>query len=144
MEDYRWVVACIDFSARSPDVLRRAARLARATGARLTALHVVEHFPEDIPRDEAATEFHDPAGVFTARARQRLGELITREGMPGLDSEVVLGRGSATQAILTFSDANPVDLLVLGGSHAGPAGALGSTAGGVVNRSPCDVLTVRT
>jgi universal stress protein A len=136
------ILAPVDFSPHAERSVKRAAALARENDATLTLLHVVEDFV-------LYDDFYDPVMPMTMEyedalleaASQRLAEWV-REldlGNPGV--EVILG--SAAGTILSYAEAQEVDLIVMG-SHGrkGLSRLLGSTTRSILNRARCEVLSV--
>ena len=80
MKDYQRILVGTDFSEASMAAAHRGADLAHRYNARLILLHVIEHFPEDIPNDPIAPENVDPAAFYQERARQNILELAERLG----------------------------------------------------------------
>lgn len=140
MAGYKHILFATDFAGTSESAGARAATLADCLGARLTLLHVVEHFPEDLPVETIPPEDVDPKAFLEQRGRERLDELAERLQFPGAAKRVALTHTSARREILRIVDEEGFDLVVLGGRVSG--GALGSTATGVVGTSSCDVLVV--
>lgn len=140
------ILVPLDFSESSVEALRFALPLARATGARLDLLHVLEPvhaalgprgarrdlpLAPDVPRQRSALARLKRLAAVAARRPLRTNPLV-REGVP-------------SQAIITTAAELRSSLLVL--STRGYTGLqrflLGSTAEAVVRRAPCPVLTVR-
>ena len=141
---YQRILCAVDFSGLSEAACARAIALTRHFKAQLTLLHVVEYFPEDRSNEIIAPEIEDPAGYQETRARDGLHELAGRLGYKEAEQEVLFSPHSAWHEILRFAGTHETDLIVLGcHGHHGMATLLGSTANGVVNRAPCDVLAVR-
>ncbi len=65
MQAYRHILVATDFSEFSEPAAQRAAELAQRYGADLTLIHILEHFPEDIPIDSIAPEDVDPQKFLT-------------------------------------------------------------------------------
>jgi universal stress protein A len=144
MKPYQHLLVGADFSAPAEAALQRALVLASSTGAKVTVVTVVEHFPEDIPCEQISPENEDPAKFIHRQARQRLSALAETCHAEGAELKVVMSTGSARAAILAEAERAQVDLIVVGahGGH-GMAGLLGSTAIGVTQAAPCDALVVR-
>lgn len=143
MEGYQRILCAADFSRLSEAAAERAVELCRRFEAALTLLHVVEYFPVDRSNDLIAPEDVDPAAYRESRAREKLRELTVRLGCEDAAQEVLFSPNSAWHGIIQFIEENDIDLAVLGShGHHGVFVLLGSTANGVVNRAPCDVLAV--
>ena len=61
MDDYKHVLFAADLSPGGKLAAQRAARLASCCNARLTLLHVIDYFPEDVPVGSIPPENEDPA-----------------------------------------------------------------------------------
>lgn len=145
MAMYQNILCAVDFSSHSEAACARAIELARHFGAHLTLLYVVEYFPEDRSNEQIAPEYEDPATYRDSEARKGLVGLAKRLQIEAAGHEVLFSPHSAWHEIVRFAGEQKMDLVVLGSyGHHGTAALLGSTANGVVNRAPCDVLAVRT
>ena len=144
MKIYKRIVCAVDFSHNSEVACRRAIELARNFEARLIMLYVVEYFPEDRSNELIAPETTDPASYREREARKGLANLATRLQFEDAHHEVLFSPHAAWHEIVRFARDGAMELIVLGshGNH-GIAALLGSTANGVANRAPCDVLAVR-
>ncbi len=144
MSEYRHILAAVDCSPAGTAAVRRAEWLATASGARLSLLHVIGHFPEDFPNDWIPPEDADPSTWLQARAREVLDFLCAETSAVEAERHVRLSRGSAAREITEFAADNAVDLIVVG-SHGkrGLAALLGSVSEHVLRQATCDVLVVR-
>ncbi len=144
MDPYRHILFATDLTDAGEAAAGRAADLVQRYGAKLTLLHVIEHFPEDEPNQTISPEDTDPAEFLTAGAREELAKLAALLGGGSIDQRVVASTGAAKHEILRFAQEAGVDLIVLGcrGPHVMP-GLLGTTEGGVLHGATCDVLVVR-
>jgi universal stress protein A len=143
MRDYQRILVATDFAEASLAAARRGAELARHYGASLTLLHVIEHFPEDIPNNPIAPENRDPAKFYLERAHQSLAEVAETIGHGNAAQKVVVSTGSARYEILRFAEKERIDLIVVGTHGGGVLRVLGSTAMGVVYDAPCDAMVTR-
>ena len=144
MEDYRHILAAVDYSASGEAAARRAAGLSRVLSAELTLLHVVEHFPEDMPVDTVAPEDADPTGYREGVWEARLAELASQLRVKDADTRVVFSKHSAKYEIQRVAEQVGADVIVLGArGHHMVRRLIGSTAADLVYRAPCDVVVVR-
>ena len=133
------ILCPIDFSEHSDAALRYASALARDAGARLYLAYVdSSHVPYDAgfagyvpPPDEA----------------EKLEESLRkkRPAFEELECEHHLLFGTPADALIEFSKAHDIDLIVMG-THGRTGVArlvMGSVAEAVVRRSECPVLTVK-
>lgn len=144
MKLYRHILAAADFSAPSEAAARKAAELARCTGAELTLLHVVDYFPEDIPNDWIAPEDQDPEKFLCSRCKEALSTLATDIGSEDAQQEFIMTTGSAAEAILTYAEEHSVDLVILASRGLrGISTVLGSTVERVLHHAKIDIVVVR-
>jgi nucleotide-binding universal stress UspA family protein len=133
-------IACgVNFSPASMTALRYANKLAGPTGARLFVTHVMS-------ADEAvvspAIDNDSPSGDIGASIwRRRLHEAAHRDLPPAVDVADRLRAGDPTTEILGLAEEEHSDLIVIGAHRGNPAGGV---MNGLVTRSHCPVLTLRT
>ena len=146
--EWRHVLAPTDFSAHAEHALQRAVAIARRYGARLTLLHAVEEALAygDIYEPMSGGLGYPLVDTEVTRlnmesAQRQLEKLADSLDLPVVQVEVALG--SPRDAILSYAEAQQVDVLVMG-SHGrrGLARLLGSTTHAVLNDAPCEVLSV--
>ena len=143
MNGYQNILVAADFSAAGEEAVEKAGTLAGRFGASLTLLHVIEHFPEDMPVSVIPPEDVDPQKYLTDRARSSLEKLSARIGQPAAALEMVVSTHSASREIVRYAQGHGIDLIVVG-SHGkgGIKGMSGSTANSVVQAAIVDVLVV--
>jgi universal stress protein A len=144
METYKHILCAVDFSPLSEAAALRAVLLANQAGAHLTFLHIVEYFPENRSNEVIAPECTDPAEYRESEAYKALSGLANRLSCTGATLKVLFSTLAAWHEIVKYAGGNNADLIVLGchGRH-GFSTILGSSANGVINHAPCDVLAVR-
>jgi len=141
------ILVATDFSAPSDAAVAYAKEIARLSGATLHALHVVA---------DAASQVMTPVGMvpdlgrlqmdLEDDARLRLEQTLA-DRVDGVKSSpaVVISSVAPARAILSYAEAEQIDLIVVG-TH-GRSGLahllMGSVAEHVVRSAPCPVLTVR-
>lgn len=119
------IVCAVGLSASSPKTLGGALDIARATGAGLTLLHVLDR------------------GMDMREGSRRLRALAAAHAQPGDRIEPVVVAGLAARQILRMAAARRAALVVVGGEGPSDRGRNGSTTDQVIRRAPCAVLTVR-
>jgi universal stress protein A len=144
MENYAKILVALDYSDQSNRIVERAQRLAEDHSAALHLVHVVEYLPPMMIGDEPF-----PSSVWTVNEEQLLEnarvqmQAITARLSPLVVTEHVV-IGVPRHELCTIAEQEKVDLMVAGshGRH-GLARLLGSTASGLVQHVPCDLLLVR-
>ncbi len=149
MSAYRKILVAVDGSAPSNKGLREAIRLAKAEGARLFIVHVVDEFPAFAAMDGIAAA---PAGDLVPWLREggkrvlakAVGVALKQKVKPkGVLREMV--GGPAADRIVREARKLGADLIVLGthGRRGVRRLVLGSDAEQVVRTAPVPVLLVR-
>ncbi len=140
------ILLATDFSEPSRLAQDYARSLAKAFGAQISVLHVLE----DLAAHAWTTEVYVAAlpGVheeMERQARERLEALFTPEESAEFRVQLELRMGSPFVEIVRYAREQPADLVVLGTHGRGPIAhmLLGSVAERVVRKAPCPVLTVR-
>lgn len=139
------ILVPIDFSEPAEQTLAYAVELARVHDARLLLLHVVRapSFPSFY--GTGAVALYGEVPDLERRARDALETLAADAGKEAVPIETHVARGDASAEIVTFAEAQGVDLVVV--ASRGRSGVrkvlLGSVAEKVVRHAPCPVLVVR-
>ncbi|RMG36316.1 MAG: universal stress protein [Gammaproteobacteria bacterium] len=142
MSLYQHILVSVDFTPPAEQAARKALALARQFDARLTFLHVIDYFPEDIPNDWIAPEDEDPQAYLQQRAEEALRELNDRLGAAA-ETVVLFTEHSAAAGIVTYGQDHGVDLtLVACHGHRGISALLSSTVERVSRHAQGDVLVV--
>lgn len=131
-----------DFSKASTKAVRTASGWARALGAEITLLHVVEPvvYPEFYAVDVLSD---DLIGGLSSKSGEAL-QKVASEHLNDVSSTVRVEVGRAAETIAQIADPNSFDLVVM--ATRGLSGLehvlLGSVAESVVRRCPVPMLTV--
>lgn len=145
MVAFTHILCPIDFSDSSDRALAQAAALARRSGARLTALHVVPTFD---PRFVRTGDWTDPLYVASPVPRDEVLQAVQRAldaAGPASDRTVAAAEaGDAAAVIVDQSLAARADLIVMGthGRTGLDRALLGSVTEKVLHKAACPVLTV--
>ncbi len=152
--DYNNILVAMDFSPAAEKAAHQAGEFSSLIGAKITLLHILEHFPEDIPNNIIAPENTNTEQFYVEQARARLIELrnhlnhddstTAMEIIVSTAVDVVVSPRSAGQIISEYASQHDMDLIVMGshGKH-GLLGAIGSTASKVLHTTSTDVLVVK-
>lgn len=141
------ILAAVDFSNATSGVVETAAEVAKAFGAELHLLHVIEpeptytaygFTPEEFPAIHA---FHKET---RDRARKTLDDTATRVTTPDFKPTTHLGDGSPLHILEEKVKELDADLVVLGSHGHGVVASLllGSVAEGMVRKSIVPTLVV--
>lgn len=145
MTVFQRILVATDLSEASVPAVELAVKLARSWGARLLAAHVYDEprLPElSFAHVRLYEEFERKV---KAEAERQLGEVVRRARAEGVETEELLLRGFADDAIVQAAREKVADLIVMGTHGRRGAGRffLGSVAARVIATAPCPVLTVR-
>jgi nucleotide-binding universal stress UspA family protein len=137
-----------DFSETAAAALDYAKALAKALGAGLHVLHVVEDPLVLVPAPPAAEGYPallDLREDLTTQARRTLETLLTEPERETLRAKVDVVSGVPHVEIVAYAEREKLDLIVMGTHGRGPVTRLllGSVADRVIRRAPCPVLIVR-
>ena len=136
-----------DFSGCANYALPYAASIARASGATIICVHVVEPIvpavgytglAEPMPIADISEQLEDSA-------ERELPQLAECEEFNGLDVEEVIVHGDAAAEIVRVAAEHEVDLIVVSSHGRTGLGRIlfGSTAEAVVRHASCPVLVVK-
>ena len=143
----RKILLPTDFSGCANYALPYAATIARATGATIICVHVVEPIvpavgysglAEPMPMTDISEQLEDSA-------ERELPQLADCEEFNGLEVEEVIAHGDAAAEIVRVAGEHEVDLIVVSSHGRTGLGRIifGSTAEAVVRHASCPVLVVK-
>lgn len=141
MASYKHIIAGLDLSEESPQVLTKAVDLAQTCGATLSIAHVIEPltfaYGGDMPVDLSEVQEQ-----LQLKAEQELQRLAGLAQYPIQGEHVLVGQPATELHYLANQE--DADLIIVG-SHGrkGFALLLGSTSNSVLHGASCDVLAVR-
>jgi len=133
----RRVLVAVDLSTATGRTLATGVALARALGARVRVLHVLE------PIRYAYVVLRAPdVGALLERSRATLIRMAARVGVPAEDT--IVRRGGAADTIVAEADEWRADLIVVGSQGKGFVDRLliGSTTESLLERLPASLLIV--
>jgi universal stress protein F len=136
------ILVALDASMRAPEVLERAAAIAKGTGAELFLFRAVG-LPPELPPDAFRSSPTEIVEMLRASAVRQI-EATTPGLDPTLVVHVLVRIGVPWAAICESAEEHGVDLIVVGShGYGGLDHVLGTTAAKVVNHAKCSVLVAR-
>ena len=145
MTVFRRILVATDFSDASAPAVELAVELAKSWGAQLLAAHVYED-PRLPDLSFAHVRLYEEyESKVKADAARQLGEVAGRARSKGVETEELLLRGFADEAIVRAAGETAADLILMGTHGRRGAGRffLGSVATRVIATAPCPVMTIR-
>lgn len=137
---YDHVLAAVDLSAESAQVITKAISLQKLNSAQLSLVHVLE--PISYMYGDIAINVSEIQAKNRAASELELNKLVEEKNLT--NCRCVTLAGNAASEIHQYAEDNKVDLIVTGshGRH-GVQLLLGSTANSILHGAKCDVLAVR-
>jgi nucleotide-binding universal stress UspA family protein len=143
----RRILLPTDFSGCANYAFAYAASIARATGATIICVHVVEPIVPAV----AYTGLAEPMPIaeiseqLENSAERELSQLAGCDDFDGLEVEEVIAHGDAAAEIVRVAGEREVDLIVVSSHGRTGLGRIifGSTAEAVVRHASCPVLVVK-
>ena len=149
MEGIKRILAAIDFSLYSPQVLRFAVDLTRELKAQLVVVNVINQRDvqaiEMVQREFPGQSVSQFVKVATAERVNLFEKLLAEAGAASVGAKKLIKVGVPFKEILNAVDEAQADLLIMGAQGRGNvADALfGSTAEKVFRRCPIPLVSVR-
>ena len=145
LSDYSRILGATDFLNTSYTAAKRGITLVKSYDAKLLLLHVIEDRPELSLHEWIGRECVDSfTDHRTQTVRDSLEELADTIEYPGADQYVITSKDTAAQEIISFAEAQNIDLIAVGAyGRYGINFLLGSTAERILHGASCDVLVVR-
>jgi len=145
MASRKHILCPTDFSACSDVACAEAAKLASDSGAKVTLLHVIAHFPQDRSNDEIAPENQDPLQFRKSKAEEAMKKQADRLGISNAELSVTFTCHTIAYGIITYAVTSGVDLIVIP-THANNwlEKVFGDISKYVMKKADCDVLVVPT
>lgn len=139
------ILCPIDFSDFSAIAYHHALSLAEHYQAKLVALHVVELWKYPFA-DYAAyqADYANFCKALNEGGHQRLREFIKKHPHDRIQPQLVVDQGNASDLILSFAQAQNIELIVMGthGRRGFDRLVLGSTTDRVMRSTNCPVLAI--
>ncbi len=141
------ILAAVDFSDATPGVLETAGRMAKAFGAQVTVIHIVEPEPSYTAYGFTPDEFpamHAFQEEARRRAQRRLDEVVSSIKDDAADAHGVIVEGSPLHCMLEHVEKHTIDLVIVGAHGHGALASilLGSVAEGMVRKAQVPTLVI--
>jgi nucleotide-binding universal stress UspA family protein len=139
------ILCPVDFSELSARAYDYAQSLARHYGAKLFLQHVVDFVLPPYAYYAPSSYLDEIFAKVRAEAREELQKFAKSHTRSGVHPECLVYEGTVTDSILSFAEAQKVDLIVMGthGLKGHNRVTLGSGADKVLREAHCPVLVVR-
>ena len=145
--EIRSILLPTDFSECANYALPYATSLARAAGASIICVHVIEPVVPTVGYTGIAEPLPiaDLSEQLADSATRELPKIARHEECAGLNVEEVIAHGDAASEIVRVAKERGVDLIVISSHGRTGLGRIlfGSTAEAVVRHAPCPVLVVK-
>ena len=145
MSNYRHILIATDLSIDTEALLDRAKRLMSKT-TKLSMIHGVRPLDSTyfgaMPYVPVILDGVEVENRIIENKSEKFAEFIKKHKLKDVDWRIEIGKPATV--IKEYAEENLCDLIILG-SHGekGMRALLGSTATGVLNDGPCDVLAIR-
>jgi nucleotide-binding universal stress UspA family protein len=138
------ILAAIDFSGVTADVIEQAARLAEAFRAALWLVHVAPPDPDFVGYEAGPPNVRDQVAHELRGTHRRVQDEADRLRERRIDAAALQVQGPTVDTILRETERLHADVIVLGSHGHGilHRALLGSISEGVLHRASCPVLIV--
>jgi nucleotide-binding universal stress UspA family protein len=138
------ILCAVDFSEQSPKVADFAKTLGQALQANILVLYVAPSLSQYVGFHVPPSSIENFVGEIVSGADSTMNAFLD-ENFQGLDADGRVVTGYAAEEILTLSEEEAVDMIVMGthGRRGIDRILFGSVAEKVVKSARCAVLTVR-
>lgn len=140
------ILAAIDFSDISAEVVARAEEVAAAFGAKLRLLHVAPSHPDFVGYEVGPETVRDGLAQELRQEHAQLQDIAKPLLERRINVTPLVVQGPTVETIIKEALKHEIDLIVIA-SHGHGAiyrAILGSVSEGVVHQSPCPVLVIPT
>jgi nucleotide-binding universal stress UspA family protein len=140
----RKLLAAIDYSDITPEVVRKAAGLADALDAKLEILHIVAPEPAFVGYEAYAYPGRDQRAEELKSEKKLLTETVEGVRELGIDASGYMKESPVARGILEFADEHEIELIVLGthGKGAVKRALLGSVSHEILHKTKIPILFI--
>lgn len=138
------ILAPVDFSSVTPQVVEQAGELAAALGGSVELFHTIAPPVNVVTYDMPVESYAEELEFAKAQALKKLAELKRRLDAKGISCTTKFTQGNAVVAILDEAHNLPASFIVMGSHGHGAIYELlaGSTTHGVLHRATCPVVVL--
>lgn len=138
------ILAAIDYSEITPELVRRAAGFADALAAKLVFLHIVAPEPAFVGYDAYAYPGRDARAGELREEKKLLTETVEGVRELGIDASAYMKESPVVEGILEFAEEHQIDLIVVGthGKGAIKRALLGSVSQQILHKTRIPVLII--
>ena len=140
------ILACVDLSESTDQVVMKAEEIAGAISAKLWLLHTAEPDPDFIGYEVGPQSVRDSLSKKFREQHRQLQEIADRVRKGGIDATALLVQGATVETILAKSSGLNASMIVVGSHGKGAMYQLlvGSVSEGLLQNAECPVLIVPT
>ena len=139
---YKHLLATIDLSPRSSQIIERAVDLATYNNATLDVVYVIEHLLVTYVGELSIPININLAQTIKSEAQKALTELCQKSNIPPERKHIL--SGCVKQTIIELAEKLNIDLIIIGAhNYHGLDKLLSSRTNAIIHRALCDVLTVQ-
>ena len=140
------ILVPIDFSDTTDKIIAVAVEQALAFNATIHLLHVQVPFVNaTLHNMESSITYENPSPEMKKYDQEHLDEVAGKIKSRGISTETTSVDGNPSEEILSYCEANNIDVTVIGSHGHGALHhiILGSVSEKVLHKSPCPVMVVR-
>ena len=138
------VIAAIDFSDTSTDVVKLATQLATGLAAELALVHIAAPNPDFVGYEAGPQTVRDDRAHELRDEHKQLQQMVEDLNAQGVTARAVLAQGPTVEKMIDEVDRLDAQLIVVG-SHGHGAlhrALLGSVSEGLIRHAPCPVVVI--
>lgn len=144
MKAYKHILLATDFSKSSEEAALKAVALAGYYNAKLTLLHVVESYADNLSGMGMPSDNEKSIQSIIDNNRVRLERLSQRIEHYGAILLTRISMDSAKEEIIHVANEIKADLIVTGKHNANHSSEIPlSTVDAMIHKAPCDVLVIK-
>jgi universal stress protein A len=142
---YKHIACCTDFSENADIAFQAALDAAKSLGAKLWVVHVLPPAVNPMLTDTDWVLPDEPKESLLLKLGERMQQEYGDRIGDTVDHELLVLDGHVSTELLSFLEAHPIDLVILGSYGFTGMGLVvfGSVAKRISHRAPCSVMIVR-